>query len=212
MFRFGALVLALTLAVSLDAAAATKAVKFGQLWDGHNVIRNAVVIVDNDKIQSVTPNGPIPAGAEIIDLSRYTGMPGMIDAHTHMTFYWDPRSGTNPLHQPPRHVAITVFLAQANARRTLEAGVTTVRDLTGFDGADLALRDLIAMGAVTGPRMFVSGAGIRQAAYRRTDVSDPVAEAVKLTKAIIASGADWVKVYGSTGGADDVTGTETVSY
>jgi len=212
MFRFAGFILALSLAVSVDAAAATKAVKFGKLWDGHTVVANAVVIVDNDKIQSVTPNGPIPAGAEIIDLSRYTGIPGMIDSHTHMTFYWDPRSGTNPLHQPPRHVAITVFLAQANARKTLDAGVTTVRDLTGFDGADLALRDLIAMGAVSGPRMFVSGAGIRQAAYRRPGVTDPVAEAVKLTKAIIASGADWVKIYGSTGGADDITGVETVSY
>src|SRR5439155_25021333 len=175
-------------------------------------IANAVVIVDNDKIRSVTANGSVPGGTETIDLTRYTGLPGLIDSHTHMTFYWDPNSGANPLRQPPRHVAVRVFLAQANAKKVLEAGVTTVRDLTGFDGADLALRDLIAMGAVAGPRMFVSGAGIRVAAYRRPDVTDPVAEAVKLTKSIIESGADWVKIYGSTGGADDVTGTQTVSY
>jgi imidazolonepropionase-like amidohydrolase len=198
--------------MSVDAEAATKAIKFGKLWDGHRTIANAVVIVDNDKIQSVAANGAIPAGVETIDLSRYTGIPGLIDSHTHMTFYWDPASGTNPLRQPPRHVAVRVFLAQANAKKVIEAGVTTVRDLTGFDGADLALRDLIAMGAVAGPRMFVSGAGIRQAAYRRPGVADPIAEAVKLTKAIIDSGADWVKVYGSTGGADDVTGNQTVTY
>lgn len=213
MLRFGTFVLALCLAaVSLNAEAATRAIKFGKLWDGHATIPNAVVIVDNDKIQSVAANGAIPAGAEIIDLSRYTGIPGLIDSHTHMTFYWDPASGTNPLRQPPRHVAVRVFLAQANAKKVIEAGVTTVRDLTGFDGADLALRDLIAMGQVNGPRMFVSGAGIREAAYRRPGVTDPVAEAVKLTKAIIDSGADWVKIYGSTGGADDVTGKETVTY
>jgi len=212
LFRLSAFVLALLLAASTHADAATKAVKFGKLWDGHRVIQNAVVIIDNDKITSVAANARIPARAETIDLSRYTGIPGLIDSHTHMTFYWDPASGTNPLRQPPRHVAVRVFLAQANARKTLEAGVTTVRDLTGFDGADIAMRDLIAMGQMTGPRMYVSGAGIRYMAYRRPEVKDTVAEAVKLTKAIIDSGADWVKVYGSTGGADDVTGEQTVSF
>jgi imidazolonepropionase-like amidohydrolase len=212
MFRLGTLVLALLLGLSLDAMAATKAVRFGKLWDGHRVITNAVVIVDNDKIQSVTANGRIPPGTEIIDLSRYTGIPGLIDSHTHMTFYWDRSAGTTPLHQPPRHVALTVFFAQENAKKTLEAGVTTVRDLTGFDGADIALRDLINRGAVIGPRMFVSGPGIRQAAIHRAGITDSVAEAARLTRAIIDSGADWVKVYGSTGGADDLTGDQTITF
>src|SRR6266436_6422302 len=149
MCRSAKFLLMLSLAVGLNADAATKALKFGKLWDGHRVIANAVVIVDNDKIQSVAANGRIPAGVETIDLTRYTGIPGLIDSHTHMTFYWDPASGTNPLRQPPRHVAVRVFLAQANAKKVIEAGVTTVRDLTGFEGADLALRDLIAMGAMT---------------------------------------------------------------
>src|SRR5438477_9175890 len=100
MLRLGTLVLALCVAVSVNAEAATKAIKFGKLWDGHGTIANAVVIVEGEKIQSVTANGRIPAGAELIDLSRYTGIPGLIDSHTHMTFYWDPASGTNPLHQP----------------------------------------------------------------------------------------------------------------
>jgi imidazolonepropionase-like amidohydrolase len=115
--RFCILVLAFLLAVSLNATAATKAVKFGKLWDGHSTIANAVVIVENDKIQSVAANGTIPAGTETIDLSRYTGMPGMIDSHTHMTFYWDPGSGTDPRHQPPRHVAVTVFLHRQTQER-----------------------------------------------------------------------------------------------
>src|ERR1700720_1477740 len=124
--RFCILVLAFSLGVALNAMAATKAVRFGNLWDGHGTIVNAVVIVENDKIKSVAASGTIPAGAEIIDLSRYTGMPGMIDSHTHMTYYWDSGSGTDPRHQPPRHVAVTVFLSQANAIKTLEAGVPPV--------------------------------------------------------------------------------------
>src|SRR5258705_9274735 len=193
MLRVGTLVLGLCVALSVNAEAATRAIRFGNLWDGHERIANAVVVVENDKVQSVAANGRIPPGTETIDLSRYTGIPGLIDSHTHMTFYWDPASGTNPLRQPPRHVAVRVFLAQANAKKTIEAGVTTVRDLTGFDSADIAMRDLIAMGAMAGPRMFVSGSGIREMAYRRPGVTDPVAEAVKLTKAIIDSRADWGK-------------------
>jgi imidazolonepropionase-like amidohydrolase len=215
VFKFLPALLALLLVSSIlapDASAATKALRFGRLWDGHRVIANAVVIIDNDKIQSVAANTAIPSGAETIDLSRYTGMPGMIDSHTHMTFYWDPKSGTDPLRQPPRHVAVTVFLAQANAMKTLEAGVTTVRDLTGFDGADLAMRDLINMGAMIGPRMFVSGVGIRDNAYRPAGSKNAPAEAAKLAKSIIDGGADWVKVYASTGRADDLTGDQTVTY
>jgi imidazolonepropionase-like amidohydrolase len=60
--------------------------------------------------------------------------------------------------------------------------------------------------------MFVSGAGIRYMAYRRPGVTDPVAEAVKLTKSLLASGVDWIKIYASTGIADDLTGEQTVSY
>jgi imidazolonepropionase-like amidohydrolase len=103
-------------------------------------------------------------------------------------------------------------LAQANAKKTLEAGVTTVRDLNGFDGADLAMRDLIAMGAMEGPRMFVSGAGIRFMTYRKPSAAVSVAEAKKLTQSLIDSGVNWIKVYASTGIADDLTGNQTVSH
>src|SRR5262249_14201549 len=86
-----------------------QAIRFGKLWDGHKIIANAVVVIDNDKIQNVATNAPVPAGAEFIDLSRYTAIPGMIDVHTHMTYYWDPTSGTDPRRQSPRHVASALF-------------------------------------------------------------------------------------------------------
>jgi imidazolonepropionase-like amidohydrolase len=196
---------------SVSAPAATEAIRFGKLWDGHRVLNKAVVIVENDKIQSVTVNGKIPKGAKVIDLRRYTGMPGMIDAHTHITYYWNGAADTTPLHQPRRHEAVTVFLAQENAKKTLEAGVTTIRDLNAAGGADIDMRDLINMGAMTGPRMFVAGRGLSSYA-KRPGVTDPIAEVIKQTKAAIEGGADWVKVFGSTGGFDNVTQDQTVSY
>jgi imidazolonepropionase-like amidohydrolase len=203
--------LTLSLAVCFNAAAATKAIKFGKLWDGHRVIANAVVIVDDDKIRSVAANGAIPAGVQTIDLKSFTGIPGMIDMHTHVTYYWSGDPGTNPRRQGQRHVAITVVLSQRNGMKALEAGVTTLRDLNASGGADMDLRDLINMGALVGPRLFVSGAGLH-GLPKIPEMSDKVAEQIKATKAVIAAGADWVKIFGSTGGFDNVTGDQTVSY
>jgi imidazolonepropionase-like amidohydrolase len=213
MLRTGIFLLLFLLnpALSEEASAATKAIAFGKLWDGHRVIANAVVIVENDKVQRVTSGGDMPGGAEVIDLRRYTGIPELIDSHTHVTYYWDGAPDTTPRRQPPRHVAVQVFLAQANAKKTLEAGVTTLRDLNAAGGADIAMRDLINMGAMAGPRMFVSGTGLRSAAGR-PGVTDPVAEAARQAKAVLDGGADWVKVFASTGGFDNVTGDQTVSY
>jgi imidazolonepropionase-like amidohydrolase len=205
------LLLTLSLTVCLNVAAATKAIKFGKLWDGHEVIADAVVIVDDDKIRTVTAKGAIPAALETIDLSRYTGIPGMIDMHTHVTYYWNGAPGTTPRRQAPRHVAITVVLSQKNGMKALEAGATTLRDLNAAGGADMDLRDLINMGALVGPRLFVSSSGLH-GLPKIADMNEKVGEQIKQTKAVIAAGADWVKVFGSTGGFDNVTGDQTVSY
>lgn len=135
----------------------------------------------------------------------------MIDMHTHITYYWAGDPGTTPRRQPRRHVPVTVVLSQKNGMKALGAGVTTLRDLNASGGADIDLRDLINMGALIGPRLFVSGPGLH-GLPAIPDMAAKVAEQIKQTKAVVDSGADWVKVFGSTGGFDNVTGDETVSY
>jgi len=132
-----------------------KAVRFGKLWDAKGKLwTNAIVIVEGDKIRSVTTDASaIPAAAEIIDLSKFTGLPGLIDVHTHMTMYTDETPGEPMLKQlvnnPP---AMEVFLARKGAIRTLAAGVTTVRDLGADQYMDIAMRDLINRGEMIGRR------------------------------------------------------------
>src|SRR5262249_17761949 len=109
-----------------SAAAATTAVKAGKLVDASGkVVANAVILVDGDRITSVTTGTP-PPGAEVIDLSRYTIIPGLIDVHTHMTYYWDRTPGTRPLGQPRRPAGVTTVLAAENARRTLAPAAPTI--------------------------------------------------------------------------------------
>src|SRR5205823_14587911 len=103
------LVVLFFLATSSTAVAATKAIKFGKLVDGTvKVITNAVVIVDDDRVRSIAScDAPIPKEAEVIDLSRYTGVRVLIDAHTHITYYWD---GTTTTCTSLRHPAVKAFL------------------------------------------------------------------------------------------------------
>jgi len=204
-------------------AAQTTALRFAHLVDvpGH-VIDDAVVVVEGERITSVgSGTKTIPAGAKVIDLRPLTGMPGLIDVHTHMTYYWDQKPGTQPWSQQGRRrSAETVFLAQENARKTLETGATTVRDLGASEYGDIVMRDLINRGAMAGPRMFVAGFGLsRQRTPPRTGappgplrgrISD-IADIPVAVKAQVDAGADWIKMYGSTGSAADVTGDETFS-
>ena len=202
--------LSLTFALAITVLAQTRiAIRFGRLWDGTRVISDAVVVVEGDRIVSVSSGtGDVPRAAEVIDLRRYTGIPGLIDAHTHMTYYWDRQPGTRPLGQR-RRPAVTVFLAQDNARRTLETGVTTVRDLGAANETDFSMRDLIQMRAMVGPRMFVSGQGI--SAARGSTGPNPEAMRTAAEERLKA-GADWVKVYASRGSFQSVDTTQTITF
>ncbi len=205
----GLFVAVMAMTLLTQAGSRPVAIRFGHLWDGTRLVDDAVVIVQGDRITSVASGASeIPRNADVTDLRRYTAIPGLIDLHTHMTYYWDRTPGTRPLGQR-RRPAVTVFLAQENARRTLETGVTTVRDLGASGEADFAMRDLIAMGAMKGPRMFVAGQGI--SAPRRAAGPDPDAMR-RAAEERVKAGADWVKVYGSRGSFDSVETTQTITF
>src|SRR6185436_17926239 len=86
--------------IPLIASAQTKVVRFGKLWDGTKVITNAVVTVRDNRIIAVgSGDAAVPVDGEVIDLRKYTGLPGLIDLHTHITYYWDRAPGTNPRRQ-----------------------------------------------------------------------------------------------------------------
>jgi imidazolonepropionase-like amidohydrolase len=205
----GAVLCCVLTMIATPALAATKAVRAAKVVDGSGkTIANAVIVVDNDRIVSVGTGAP-PAGAEVIDLGQLTIVPGLIDAHTHMTYFWDKTPGTRPLGQPRRPAGVTTVLAAENARLTLDTGVTTVRDLGASNDVDYAMRDLINMGRMVGPRMFVAGQGLSAARDRTVPVPDMYRQQAE---ARVAAGSDWVKVYGSRGSYQSVDTTQTLTY
>jgi len=207
--RFVSGILAAALAIALPHQASRTAVRFAHLWDGERLVDDATVVIEDGRVASVlTGGGQAPAGVTVMDLRPYTAIPGLIDLHTHITYYWDRKPGTRPLGQPRRRPAVTVFLAQDNARRTLETGVTTIRDLGASGEADMAMRDLVAMGAMIGPRMFVAGQGISAG----RDWTPDAAAMAKNAEDRIKAGSDWVKVYGSRGSFDSVDTTQTLTF
>lgn len=181
-----------------------QAYRFARVWDGEKVIPNGVIVVEKDRIKSVGPSSD-----DAIDLTKYTALPGLIDVHTHMTYVFDMAR----ISQAGRGAA-TVYLAQDNAKKTLEAGVTTVRNLGASDYTDIAMRDLINQGLMAGPRMYVSGYGLQITRGGRggPQTADGVAEVLKVVRQQIGAGADVIKMYGSTGSGQDVTGYQTFTY
>src|SRR5579862_4658772 len=192
-----------TLMIGLGIANA-QAYRFGRVWDGEKVLSNTVIVVEKDRIKSI--GGP---ANDAIDMTRYTAVPGLIDVHTHMTYVFDMTRIT----QAGRGAA-TVYLSQENAKKTLETGVTTVRNLGAGDYADIAMRDLINAGQMVGPRMYVSGYGlfITRGGRGGPGTADGPVEVMKVVRQQIGAGADLIKMYGSTGSGQDVSGDQTFTY
>jgi imidazolonepropionase-like amidohydrolase len=190
---------------ALASAVSGQAYRFGHVWDGEKLLTNAVIVVEKDHIKSVSAGD-----GEAIDMTRYTAVPGLIDVHTHLTYVLD----ANRIGQAGRGAA-AVYLSQDNAKKTLETGVTTVRNLGASDFADIAMRDLINAGMMAGPRMFVSGYGLQITRGGRgggPGTADGVAEVLKVVRQQVGAGADVIKMYGSTGSGQDVSGDQTFIY
>jgi imidazolonepropionase-like amidohydrolase len=142
-------------------APVTTYIRAGRLFDATSdrVRENMVIVVEGDRIRSVSPAASvsIPAGANIIDLSRATVLPGLIDCHTHMGSRADRYEEIYHFKDTPFSSA---FAAVVHARKTLDAGFTTVRDVGSRPFLGVDLRNSINEGLVPGPRIVASGPGI----------------------------------------------------
>lgn len=143
---------------ALPAAAQVVYVKTGRLIDGiSNEVRTGqCVTIEAEHIKAVGPCGKAPGGATIVDWSGFTVLPGLTDLHTHLADLGQSADVAAPMKASP---AETALVGAHNARVTLEAGFTSVRDVGVYRGlVDVILRNAIDRGDVPGPRMWVAGA------------------------------------------------------
>ena len=216
-------VLALLAVQQPPAPAAAVAIRAGTLIDGTGAapVRNAVIVVQGDRITAVGSNVQIPAGASVIDLSGATVLPGFIDAHVHLVGHiigdgdWQHAGLT----EMPSQLAL---LGAAHAQQTLEAGFTTVRVVGSGSFGDVALRNAINAGWIPGPRIVAAGIsfGIRgghcdgtnglqpwalgKEAGLEAGVADGVEEGRNAVRYAVKYGADVIKIC-ATGGVLSLT-------
>jgi imidazolonepropionase-like amidohydrolase len=131
-----------------------KAIKAGKVIDTKRgvVLQNQIILIENNEIKDMGTALKIPAEAEIIDLSKYTILPGLMDCHTHITV----QSGGNYADMFRRTTMDFAVIAHINVKATLEAGFTTCRDLASKEFLDVALRNAINARKIPGPRLLVA--------------------------------------------------------
>jgi imidazolonepropionase-like amidohydrolase len=185
-------------------------IRAGRLLDVRtgNTLTDQAILIENDKIVSVGPGASAPAGVTVINLPNATVMPGLIDAHTHLTFDQGSVGYTGLGISVPREALI----GARNARITLNAGFTTVRNVGAKGYADIALRDAINAGDVPGPRILASGPALGITGGHCDDnllpfdfhassegVADGVEAVQHKVREVIKYGADVIKIC-ATGG------------
>ena len=192
--------------------------KAARMFDGksNSLTTPGLVVITDNKITAVGSGATVPAGAQVIDLGDATLLPGFIDAHTHLTMMHSDDWKGRELDQLQKSIAEQALDSSVNAKVTLMAGFTTVRDVGSHDQLDVGLRNAIRHGDVPGPRMLVSvhaigstgghcddTAGFRQGLFPETGPSegvingaDQARQAVRLAHKY---GADIIKTCASGG-------------
>jgi imidazolonepropionase-like amidohydrolase len=188
------------------------AIRAGRLIDGKSdsAIQNAVIVIEGDKIVSVTAGGAPPSGVELIDLSKATVMPGFADVHTHVVLNGDITAEDYDAQLLKESIPYRAILAARNAKIALDHGFTSIRDLEteGAMYADVDVKMAIANGEVPGPRMQVATRAMAPTGMypllgyswelklpTGVEYVDGVEGARKAVREQIMYGADWIKYY-----------------
>lgn len=192
------------------------AIRAGHLIDGKSEtpLSKALILIEGDKIVSVTPGGNAPAGVEEIDLSQATVLPGLVDAHTHVLLQGDITAADYDEQLLKQSIPYRAILGARNAQIALSHGFTALRDLEteGAMYADVDVKTAIQNGEIPGPRMQVSTRAMTPTGMyplvgyswelnvpKGVQYVDGVEEARKAVREQVMYGADWIKYYSDHG-------------
>jgi len=198
-----------------SAPAAVTVIRAGTLIDPRTDApkHNQVIVIRGDRIEAVGDAATVkePAGANVIDLSNSTVLPGMIESHTHLFLQGeDPAKGGYDIQLLKFYPAYRAARATVSARRALEQGFTTIRDMEteGADYGDVGIKQAVNEGIIPGPRIFTTTRGISTTGGyplegyapgvnvpKGVQIVDGPVEARKATREQLEYGADWIKVY-----------------